>query len=190
MRDKEKINKIKDELKGLTGELCRTRINEEYALICERMIDKMARKRNVPFLNGKRKTWAAAVVYSIGQINFLFDPSFEPYMEGAEICSHFDVSRSTVTNKAKMIREMFKMNYFESEFSTERSIEENPLKDMVMLKSGLIITKDHLREIIIREIVGEDGGEEHREVDHKADTVNPTQEDRSRDKKQRSLFEY
>jgi uncharacterized protein DUF6398 len=189
MRDKEKIKRIRNELKKLTGELCRARIDEEYALICEEMIDKMARKRNVPFLSGRKETWAAAVVYSIGQINFLFDPSFEPYMEGAEICSHFGVSRSTVTNKAKKIREMFKMNYFESEFCTKRSNEDNPLKNMVMLKSGLIVPKDVLIEIALRHAVNDPDPISPPEEENHSEGEK-TENERSKDKKQRSLLEY
>ncbi|MFO8052148.1 MAG: DUF6398 domain-containing protein [Thermoplasmatota archaeon] len=79
MKDREKVRRIKKELKDLTGDFCRSRINEEYAALCEKMIDKMGRKRNVPFLGGKRETWAASIIYSIGQVNFLFDRTFEPY---------------------------------------------------------------------------------------------------------------
>ncbi|MFO8052151.1 MAG: DUF6398 domain-containing protein [Thermoplasmatota archaeon] len=149
MKDKEKIDGIKNELKELTGEFCRSRINEEYASLCEKMIDKMARKGNISFLSGKRETWAASIIYSIGQINFLFDSTFEPYVEGAEICEYFDVSRSTVNDKAKKIREMFRICYYDEEFSTERNSEKNPMKNFVMLNNGLIVTKDYLRDMIL-----------------------------------------
>jgi len=201
MKDKEKINRIKNELKDLTGEFCRSRINEEYASLCDKMIDKMARKRNVPFLSGKRETWAASIIYSIGQINFLFDSTFEPYIEGAEICEYFDVSRSSVSSKAKKIREMFRMGYYDEEFSSERNIEKNPMKDFVMLNNGLIVTKDYLRDMILSRMIVQPYEEDDPGVetpdemihDERKDTIHEKEEadqEKRRDKKQRSIFDF
>ena len=43
--------------------------------LCEKLIRKMSRKRNVPFLSGRMEIWAAAVIHALGSINFLFDTS-------------------------------------------------------------------------------------------------------------------
>ena len=202
MKDKEKIQRIRNDLKALTGDFCRTRINEEYTGLCEKMIDKMSRKRYVPFLSGRKETWAAAIVYSIGQINFLFDSSFKPFIEGAEICSHFNVSRSTVTNKAKQIRDMFNMGYFDDEFSTERSIESNPMNNFVMLKNGLIVTKDQLKDIILDQAIARLKEEEDHPEDleetliPKEGPINISVEneviksDKKKDRKQRSILDF
>jgi hypothetical protein len=92
----------------------------------------------VPFLSGRLEIWAAAVVYALGQINFLFDKSFEPYVSATDLCNYFGTSQSTTSQKAKIIRDMFKMRYFDDEFSTERMQKENPLNEFVMI-DGLIV---------------------------------------------------
>lgn len=157
MRDKENIEDKKQQLITLTSDFCNKYIDEEFRNLCEKMILKMSRKRNVPFMTGKIEIWAAAIIYSLGQINFLFDKSFEPYITATDICDFFGRSQSTVSQKAKLIRDIFKMGYFDDAFSTNRVRENNPLANMVMLKSGLIVDIDSLTEIMNREICIGDG---------------------------------
>lgn len=122
-------------------------LDEEYKMLCRKLIDKMSRKRQMPFLSRSLKTWAAAVVYAIGQINFLFDKSFEPYISATDLCNYFGVSRSTTSQKAKKIRDMFKMRYFDEEFSTKRMLKENPLNEFVMI-DGLIVPVSTVIEVL------------------------------------------
>ena len=58
--------------------------------------------------------------------NFLFDQSFEPYVAAADIPKHFGVSQSTVGQKAKLIRDMFDLFYWDPEFSTQAMRDSNP----------------------------------------------------------------
>jgi len=65
--------KIKEQkLIDLTGEFCEKYLDDEYAGLCEKLIKKLGRKREVPFVTGKIEIWAAAVIHAIGFINFLF----------------------------------------------------------------------------------------------------------------------
>lgn len=50
----------------------------------------------------------------------------------------FGTSQSTTSQKAKKIRDMFKIRHFNEEFSTERVQNENPFNDFVMV-NGLIV---------------------------------------------------
>jgi hypothetical protein len=143
MRDpKEKIEATAAQLIALTSKFCDERINDEYKQLCVRLIEKMARKRNVPFLSGRIEIWAAAVVHALGSINFLFDKNSTPYVAGADICAYFGANTSTVGQKAKVIRDMFRMNYFDPEFSTKHVRENNPLKNYVM-KDGFIVPREN-----------------------------------------------
>ena len=77
MVDKELTTLKSEKLIEMTSGFCQECLDEEYQELCEKLIRKMARKRNVPFLSGRIDIWAAAIVYAIGSINFLFDQSFE-----------------------------------------------------------------------------------------------------------------
>ena len=85
MRDKCLIEGKMQKLIEMTAGFCDAHLDEEYKLLCEKLIRKMGRKRNVPFLSGRIEIWAAAIVYAVGSINFLFDKSFGPYVSAQDI---------------------------------------------------------------------------------------------------------
>jgi Domain of unknown function (DUF6398) len=143
MRDKAILEEKKARLIEMTSEFCQRFLDEEYGNLCEKLIDKMARKRNVPFLSGRIEIWASAIVYAIGSINFLFDKSFSPYATAENICAHFGTTKSSTSQKAKIIRDMFKMNYWDREFSTSHMQEGNPLSSLVLV-DGFLVDKSQL----------------------------------------------
>lgn len=87
------------------------------------------------------------MVYALGQINFLFDKSSEPNVSANDICDYFGTRQSTTSPKAKMIRDMFKMRYFDEEFSTERVQKNNPFNEFVMI-NGLIVPVSAVMDIL------------------------------------------
>lgn len=79
-------------------------------------------------------------------INFLFDKSFLPYATPDTICDSFQVSKRTVAQKAKLIRDMFKLGYFDPEFSTDRMAKNNPLAGLTMVDGFLVIREPQFRD--------------------------------------------
>lgn len=121
-RTKEEREEIKEKEKVLvkmTSEFCEVYLDDEYRVLSEKLIRKMSLKKDVPFLRGRLEIWAAAVIHALGTINFLFDKDIEPYVSASDISNYFKVSKSSVSQKAKKIRDMFKMKYLDEEFSTE-----------------------------------------------------------------------
>jgi len=68
---------VAEEIVGITDAVCLAVLDEEYADLARRAAAKLARKRPSPLVGGRRVTWAAAIVYALGQANFLFDPVAE-----------------------------------------------------------------------------------------------------------------
>jgi hypothetical protein len=132
-----------EKLIEMTSGFCDRYLDDDYKQLCERLVRKMARKRHVPFLSGRMEIWAAAVVYAIGSINFLFDKSFEPYVSAGDICNYFGTSQSTTSQKAKVIRDMFKLWYWDKEFSTSHMKKSDPFSDLRMV-NGLIVDEQSL----------------------------------------------
>ena len=144
MSDKTRINEKAHQLISLTTEFCEQHLDDEYEQLCEKLIRKMSRKRNVPYLSGGIEVWAAGVIYALGQINFLFDRSFEPYATHDDICDYFGTNKSTTSQKAKFIRDMFKMRYWNDEFSTDQNKKDMPFGKSMMI-NGLIVPMDILK---------------------------------------------
>jgi hypothetical protein len=135
---KQEIKQREEQLLEMTRTFCTEKLDNDYLQLCEKLIKKLGRKRDVPFQRGKPEIWAAAVVHALGSINFLFDKSFEPYMTAEQICEYFGTKISSVSNKAREIKDMLNLGYFDSEFSTQRMSESNPLSEMVMV-DGFIV---------------------------------------------------
>jgi len=140
-KEKLKNQEIGNQLIALTGDFCRAHVDSEYADLCEKLVNKLSRKRTVPFLAGKSEIWAAAIVQAIGSINFLFDKNTKPYVSADFICEHFGVSKSTAGQKAKVIRDMLKMQHFDPDFSTQSIAKQNPF-DRVAMVNGYLVKLD------------------------------------------------
>jgi hypothetical protein len=157
--DKEKIIEKQQEIIRLATSFCNERINKEYATLAEKLICKLGRKRNVPFVTGQIAVWAAAVIHALGTINFLFDKSAEPHVSIDEINDFFGTKKSTTGNKSKEIRDLLKITHWDKEFSTRSMLERNPFANFVMV-DDLITPLSSLPEeyqIIARKILAEGG---------------------------------
>jgi len=93
------VKQKKDILIEMTDGFADRYLDEEYKMLCRKLINKMSRKRQVPFLSGRSDIWAASVVYALGHINFLFDKKFEPYVSGTDLCDYFGTSQSTTSRR-------------------------------------------------------------------------------------------
>ena len=134
MDEKEKQKMREDEIAQMVTTFCKERLDEEYEQLCEKMVRKLGRKRNKPLLTGRTEIWAAAVVYTVGTMNFLFDKSFEPYVSSADINEYFGTSSSTVAQKARTIRQMLKLSqYWDKDFSTRLMQESSPMNILMDL---------------------------------------------------------
>jgi hypothetical protein len=112
---------------GLTDQFCRERLNEEYAALCHKLTEKLARKRPSPLLHGKPETWASGVVRAVGWVNFLDDPGQTPHMKMTDIDQGFGVSEASGSAKARAIRELLRLRRFDPEWTLSSSLEDNPL---------------------------------------------------------------
>jgi hypothetical protein len=83
-----------DEIVGLIDSVCRAHLTEEYAMVARELASALGRKRPSPLLRGHSRTWACGITYTIGSVNFLFDPAQQPHVRGNDLCALFEVSQS------------------------------------------------------------------------------------------------
>jgi hypothetical protein len=101
-----KMQSAFDEITALTDAVCHEHLDEEYAQLAA----ALARKRPSPLEKGKRDVWAAAIVYSLGTVNFLFDKTHVPYLRADDLSHLFGVIQKTAANKARVIRDTLKVS--------------------------------------------------------------------------------
>jgi hypothetical protein len=95
---------------AITDDFCEKHLNHEYLGLARYAVAGLYRKRPTPLASGKRQTWACAILYALGQVNYLSDKSTSPYMAMADLSGLFGIASSTAGNKAKTVREALKMH--------------------------------------------------------------------------------
>lgn len=123
---------------ALTDALCQEKLNIEYATLCRELTAALARKRPSPLNSGQTKSWACGIVSTIGFVNFLFDKSQTPTMRADELCAWFGVATSTGGNKAKQIRDMLRINQFDSKWMLPSRIDKSPMAWMISVNGYIV----------------------------------------------------
>lgn len=99
---------------------------------------KLARKRPSPLARGDLRIWAASAIYTVGQVNFLFDRAQVPHLTGDRLSHLTGVPKSTMANKAKLIRDQLRLHTFDVEFCRRDLIERHPTAWLVQI-DGFIV---------------------------------------------------
>jgi len=132
---------------GLIDQFCREYLNDEYAVLCRKLAEKLARKRPSPLVGGKPTTWACGIVRTIGWVNFLDDRSQTPHMKLTAIDKAFGVGESTGQGKSMVIRKTLKIRPMDPAWSLRSRIEENPMAWMIQVNGFLVDARFLKREI-------------------------------------------
>ena len=122
-----------DEIAAILAPYCENYLDEEYKALCLHALEKLCRKRPSPLLSGRARTWAAGIIYAIGQNNWIFDKDQPIHMTATELVEPLGVSKNTASSKASEIRKSLKINLSNAEWTLPSQIEENPMLWYVMI---------------------------------------------------------
>lgn len=136
-----------DAITALTDPLCRDHLNDDYLQLAQDMAAALCRKRPSPLASGQPRTWACGIIYVLGQVNFLSDKSFEPYMAMADVCAGFGVGQSTASAKAQVISQAVDAHCLNPKWSLPSLLEQNPLIWMAQVNGLLVDLRDMPREV-------------------------------------------
>jgi Domain of unknown function (DUF6398) len=134
---------VADEIVAITDAVCRAVLDEEYGHLARRAVAKLARKRPSPLSAGRRATWAAGVVYALGQANSVSDPASEPHVTADELSEAFGVAKSTMGSKARQVRDLLRISPFSPEFSRADVAAQSPLMWIIEV-NGLAVDARHV----------------------------------------------
>lgn len=136
--DKQQLKEREARVIELAIAFYKEHFDEECAELCTKLVQKLGRKRSCPLQSGRVEIWAAASVYTICSINFMFSKSSRLNTSSAEIAEHFGSSSSTIAQKSRIIKDLLKIsNVFDPDFSLKEIADNNPLNHLV-IKNGFI----------------------------------------------------
>lgn len=136
-----------DAITEITDEVCAEHLNDEYADRAREMTAALSRKRPSPLDQGQTASWAAGVLYALGQVNFLFDKDDEPHMAATDLCDAMGVSQSTGSRYARKIRDGLDLKPFDPDWTLPSKVDENPMAWMIQVNGMLVDARDMPPEI-------------------------------------------
>lgn len=132
-----KLHERFQEIVALTDSFCNDHLDEEYRDLCREMAALLCQKR-VPVASGKPAGWAAGIVYSVGWVNFLNDPSQPHHMKAEDMARHAGVSLATLMSRAKVIREGLGLMRMDPRWTVGALLEKNPFVWLIQDQHGMI----------------------------------------------------
>ncbi|MCC6508122.1 MAG: hypothetical protein IT423_03390 [Pirellulaceae bacterium] len=131
----------------LINEFCRKHLNEEYAVLCRKMAEKLGNKRPSPLLQGSPNAWASGIVRAVGGVNFLTDKTQKPYMRSTDIDKHFGIGASTGAAKLAAIRKMLNVHPLDPHWTLPSRLDDNPMVWMLEVDGLIIDIRSASREL-------------------------------------------
>jgi hypothetical protein len=122
-RQNKKGSERVEAIKGMIMDFGRTRLNTMYTGFALGLCDRIARMRKLSIQRGRIEIWAAAIVYVIARLNFLFDPENEVNVTADEVCGFFNTKKTTVGNKAGVIQKACNLYLGNTEFSAPEIVD-------------------------------------------------------------------
>ena len=139
---------VYEKIIGLTDDVCDRHLNSEYRDLARKMAAALSRKRPSPLASGESRTWACGIVYVLGRINFLDDPSSSPHMTTPRLRAAFEVSESAVHAKARVIeRALRATGRFDPQWTLPSLADRNPLTWIASVNGMLVDLRNLPREI-------------------------------------------
>ena len=143
----ESMQALYDEISAISDAFCKEHLNDEYAEMARKLAATLARKRPSPLVNGQAKSWAAGIVYTVGQVNFLFDKSNPTYMRADELCKHMGVSQQTASGRAQKIREMLDIFQMHPDWTLPSRVDRNPMIWILKVNGYMVDIRSMPREV-------------------------------------------
>lgn len=133
------------EVEALITQFCLPTLGSEFHGMAIKLCRKLDERRSGLLRTGKPELWASAIVHTVGILNFLFDPTFEPMIKAEDISQYYEVNHTLMLSKSKFIREKEDLGLQSEEFLVENTKLNNPLKKYTVI-GGIIVRKDDIPE--------------------------------------------
>lgn len=149
LNDKDKRKQRVAEVADLLEEFCAANLSDEIAVFVQELWQRIGRKRTYHITGGKPEIWAAAVVYVIARLNFLFDKTNEEYLSPDDICGFFSTKKRTIAARASEIEKACRIGIGEPGLCHRRISDSLTI---VEFSNGLVLPLDVAREMgLVRE---------------------------------------
>jgi len=145
MNFKDKKVPVTELLFGLNLELT----SEDKKQIAK-LIESYFRKR-INITNSSIENIAGGLLWIYSRINFLFQDD-ESWSQQS-IAARLGIKPKTVSNIASKMMDALRIDYFDERFARKKVAEKDIRNNYIMTKSGFILHKDKVREMLIERMI-------------------------------------
>src|SRR5579859_3584246 len=117
------------EILAATDRFCGEHLDEEFKELCRDMAAVLVLE-GFPLDKGKAAGWAAGIIYTVGWVNFLGDPTQPHHMRAEDMARAIGVSMATLMNRARDIRVGLGPERMDPRWATSRVLRMHPLLGM------------------------------------------------------------
>jgi hypothetical protein len=132
-----------EEVTALLDAFSQAHLTPELGGYVRKLWEQIGRKRNYVITGGANEVWAAAVVYVIARLNFLFDSKSPTCLTADIICAFFGTKKTTVSARAADIEKACRIR------RGQEGLCNTDIADaltFVKLPNGMVIPKKMARE--------------------------------------------
>ncbi|MBN1387949.1 MAG: hypothetical protein JW965_05845 [Bacteroidales bacterium] len=148
-------NTAADQILTQVNSYCKKFLDKEYTDICSKVFHDLLEENPTVFDRGREGIWAAAIVWAVGSVNFLYDKSFEPYASLADVCIYFNQNKSSVGQKSAKIRKLLNIDQLNPEYQTSTHLSDF-LNSLVVTPDGIIVPSNLFEEDDIEKPVSDE----------------------------------
>ncbi len=131
------------EVAALLDAFSQAHLTPELAGYARELWGQIGRKRKYVITGGAKEVWAAAVVYVIARLNFLFDSKSANYLTADAISAFFGTKKTTVSARAADIEKACRVRMGQEELCSPDIADALTL---VKLPNGMVIPRNMARE--------------------------------------------
>ena len=134
-----------DEIFEKIKPFCENYLNDELTGYAQALLLTVQKNRRLNIFRGDLNSWAAAVVYAIARLNFLFDRDDAHYVTPELICDYFNTEKKATMSKADHIIEVCGLVLGDKKFSGKNITS---MFNYYKTKVGFIVHKSALENRI------------------------------------------
>ena len=158
MSNSQPINEIGELLESF----CSRFLDAETSGFTRKLLARVTRKRKLDLSRGRKEIWAAAIVYVIARLNFMFDPANERALTPDLIVEFFRANKHTVSNKATQIERACGLEMVEPDLCRQEIVEA---LSFIELPGGFILPAGSRGlEIMMELLEGEQAEQPEKEI--------------------------
>lgn len=132
-----------EEVTTLLNAFSQAHLTPELAGYVRKLWEQIGRKRKYVITGGAKEVWAAAVVYVIARLNFLFDSKSPDYLTADAISAFFGTKKTTVSARAADIEKACAIRMGQEGLCSPDIADA---LTFVKLSNGMVIPKKMARE--------------------------------------------